>query len=454
MSKKLLSVVLALALVLSSFAVSAFAIGAIGYEDEKDVANYTQAWSLNEAVNNGNGTYSVDVILDANYGVGPIQFQVIKTVSTGTLTLTGAAINEDVIPDNWMADIAFDDGTGEVAINPNPEEDGVSAIDVEDGKVIATLTYTASADVYATLEINVADAKSATNPGGTLIAARMSDGNVVTGTAITGQTVSQTTNKITIGSAAVTEYTVSFEANGGSGSMADVTVEDGDSYTLPACAFTAPSGYEFSAWSVNGAEKAVGDTITVTANTTVTAVWVKSIVPPTLAVIDGTIGVIDTTRTMLDENQGTECDGYIYGLEPFNYETVGMIFEVVGDGSMNIVANDYGSESGTGTMVQVLDLDGNVVAEYVLIVFGDVDGDGEITVLDASEVELHAGWAYPDSYGMGRFEKAYTAFAACVDGCGDASTLDASEIELTAGWAYPDADGNGYLSQATIISLL
>ena len=70
----------------------------------------------------------------------------------------------------------------------------------------------------------------------------------------------------------VVTYTVSFDANGGTGSMADVTGVSGE-YTLPANGFTAPDGKQFKSWSVGGSEKAVGDKITVTANTTVTAVW-------------------------------------------------------------------------------------------------------------------------------------------------------------------------------------
>ena len=70
----------------------------------------------------------------------------------------------------------------------------------------------------------------------------------------------------------VVTYTVSFAANGGTGTMADVTGVSGE-YTLPANGFTAPTGKQFKAWSVGGVEKAAGDKITVTANTTVTAVW-------------------------------------------------------------------------------------------------------------------------------------------------------------------------------------
>ena len=72
--------------------------------------------------------------------------------------------------------------------------------------------------------------------------------------------------------APVTTYTVSFDANGGTGTMADVTGISGE-YTLPANGFTAPAGKQFKAWSVGCVEKAAGDKITVTANTTVTAVW-------------------------------------------------------------------------------------------------------------------------------------------------------------------------------------
>lgn len=67
--------------------------------------------------------------------------------------------------------------------------------------------------------------------------------------------------------------TVSFDGNGGSGNMADQTVEKGKAYVLPTCGFTAPANQEFKAWLVDGQEKAVGDSITVNANTIVKAGW-------------------------------------------------------------------------------------------------------------------------------------------------------------------------------------
>ena len=67
-------------------------------------------------------------------------------------------------------------------------------------------------------------------------------------------------------------HKVSFDANGGSGTMEAQQVNPG-SFTLPSNGFTAPSGKEFSCWKVGGANKNPGDEITVTSNVTVTAVW-------------------------------------------------------------------------------------------------------------------------------------------------------------------------------------
>ena len=100
--------------------------------------------------------------------------------------------------------------------------------------------------------------------------ATSASGTVITGTSIT---VSADTKLYAIWEPIpATTYTVSFDANGGTGTMADVTGISGE-YTLPANGFTAPAGKQFKAWSVGGVEKAVGSTINVTANTTVTAIW-------------------------------------------------------------------------------------------------------------------------------------------------------------------------------------
>ena len=48
---------------------------------------------------------------------------------------------------------------------------------------------------------------------------------------------------------AVTQFTVSFDANGGQGTMDPATVNADAEYTAPECAFTAPDGQEFDCWT-------------------------------------------------------------------------------------------------------------------------------------------------------------------------------------------------------------
>ena len=75
----------------------------------------------------------------------------------------------------------------------------------------------------------------------------------------------------------VLTFTVSFDANGGSGSMDPVTGVSGE-YKLPKCLFTAPEGKAFDCWLADGATYGEGDPVNVDADITVTAQWKD--VPP------------------------------------------------------------------------------------------------------------------------------------------------------------------------------
>ena len=67
-------------------------------------------------------------------------------------------------------------------------------------------------------------------------------------------------------------YTVTFGANGGTGTMQSISGINGE-YVLPQCTFTAPQGKEFYGWSVNGVRHNVGDSIEISSNTNVVALW-------------------------------------------------------------------------------------------------------------------------------------------------------------------------------------
>ena len=89
-------------------------------------------------------------------------------------------------------------------------------------------------------------------------------------------------------------HTVSFNANGGTGTMADVTGVSGE-YTLPACTFTAPANKQFKGWATSASGTVItGTSITVSADTKLYAIW--ELIPVTKPAI--------TTTTLPDGKVG------------------------------------------------------------------------------------------------------------------------------------------------------
>lgn len=88
----------------------------------------------------------------------------------------------------------------------------------------------------------------------------------------------------------VVKYNVSFNANGGSGSMNPV--EFAGEYTLPSCAFIAPTGKKFKGWATSANGEVVGATYNVTANVEFYAVWEN--IPVTNYTITATAGANGT----------------------------------------------------------------------------------------------------------------------------------------------------------------
>lgn len=195
MSKKILSVVLALVLVMTTFAVSAFAVGGTGYEDD---STKTQTWALENKRDNGDGTWSVDVRLTANYVVGAISFQVTNPdAEDGKLvgaTLKSVTKGEAL---TYGANIQKNTTSGLVVIIPEPADADEKGVDLTNGGIVATLTFTLTAESADIAIIN--DPKSEDNKGGDLIAVRLSDENLTTATWIYGQTVTSVGDTVTLG---------------------------------------------------------------------------------------------------------------------------------------------------------------------------------------------------------------------------------------------------------------
>ena len=75
------------------------------------------------------------------------------------------------------------------------------------------------------------------------------------------------------GGASLADCTITFDGNGGSGSMGPEIVKAETNYILPACGFTAPADQEFKAWEIGGTEYPVNAPVTVTADIIVKALW-------------------------------------------------------------------------------------------------------------------------------------------------------------------------------------
>ena len=87
--------------------------------------------------------------------------------------------------------------------------------------------------------------------------------------------------EVTVGKGApLADCTITFDGNGGSGSMGPVTVKAGTNYTLPECGFTAPDDQQFKAWEIGGKEYKVGDSYTVNEHTEIKALWENSVITP------------------------------------------------------------------------------------------------------------------------------------------------------------------------------
>jgi len=195
---------------------------------------------------------------------------------------------------------------------------------------------------------------------------------------------------------APTEFIVTFDGNGGTGSMEPVTVEEGSRYVLPACGFTAPDGQEFKAWEIGGIEYNAGDGYVVLGNTEIKALWKDSTVIPTTFTITfnangGTgsmepVTVEEGSRYVLPACGFTAPDG-----QEFKAWEIGGVEYNAGDGYV-VLGN---------TEIKALWKDSTVIPTTFTITFNANGGTGSmepVTVEEGSRYVLPAcGFTAPAS---------------------------------------------------------
>ena len=273
-----------------------------------------------------------------------------------------------------------------------------SAADYESAAdtVIATFRCTVDAGATGTLEVGLTELEFITCQTLDDITSRFSV--VKTAVAISGATPPPAT------------YTVSFDANGGTGAMADVTGVSAGAYTLPANGFTAPDGKRFVGWatSAGGTATAAGGAITVSDNVTLYAIWEE--IPtshpakPTLGITGTytysgsaqtvTVTGFDSATMLITGNVGTNAGTYTASVTSKSgrwadgTSTPITVEWSIGRKTVTPVIRVSGTYTYTGTPVEPTFTveDGGVVistSEYArTITDNDAVGTGKITVSD------------------------------------------------------------------------
>lgn len=90
---------------------------------------------------------------------------------------------------------------------------------------------------------------------------------------------------------------------------------------------------------------------------------------------------------------GTPVDGFIvgFGSNVYSEDEVAMIFSTIENGTLYAEPTELGCYA-TGSLVQILDADGNPVATYLICIRGDVNGDGLVNDADAGDIQGVANW--------------------------------------------------------------
>ena len=127
-------------------------------------------------------------------------------------------------------------------------------------------------------------------------------------------------------------YTVSFDANGGTGEMTDETGVFGE-YTLPENGFAAPEGKQFKGWAASADGEVIsGAAIPLSADTILYAIWEDiPVVPAEYAILDGANSnwTLDSGESLsirgsgeFSQFVGVKVDGTLVDAENYTVERV------------------------------------------------------------------------------------------------------------------------------------
>ena len=240
-----------------------------------------------------------------------------------------------------------------------------------------------------------------------------------------GKTMAVTLN--VVGVEAPTTYSVRFNANGGYGSMAAVSISG--LYTLPSCTFEAPSGKQFKGWAVSPNGNVItGNSYNITADTTFYAVWEQQevtgcclevgkmvathgkevLVPISISQNPGFAGInvkidYDKTRLQFIGSGDTAGLDWTVNTEKNSGAVLSGIKNYTGNGEVLILKFKVleGASDGLAAVTlsgfDIIDADENGITaavtpggvNVITRLPGDVNGDGEIDTKDALRLKKY-----------------------------------------------------------------
>lgn len=229
-------------------------------DDDKPALGTISGGTFNGTVTNKgdleNGTFNGDVTNDQG---GGILGGIFNGVVTNHEYIANGIFNGDVINNGVLADGTYK--KGKVTNNGTIGIDGTFYGPVINNKVINGSTFLS----------DVTNNENGVISNGTFQGTVTNNGQINGGTfsgAITGQgTIAEDAVKLS----------VSFDPNGGSGTMDPVTVDYGATYLFPENGFTAPDGKRFVRWAIDSPDgnttSLPGSGLTILRGTTAYAVW-------------------------------------------------------------------------------------------------------------------------------------------------------------------------------------
>lgn len=187
--------------------------------------------------------------------------------------------------------------------------------------------------------------------------------------------------------------TISYDENGGSGSMSDSTALKGKNFNLPQCKFTPPKGKEFAGWEIDGKIYAEGAAYAFKEDTEVKATWkdAEQAAEKVQAIFKGGEGALPGADYSFTYDKGTEIALPYSMFNKSNFKFTGWFDDSTGSKELLKPNKRYKLERDTTFTAQ---WEAEAPTEYTVTF--DVNTDNTAATVSPSSKNITPGKAYGD----------------------------------------------------------